>query len=227
MKKRVWFLSVVLLLLVLFVISGCDRLIAVADKVSKLKKGNANQSNNTTLVSDDNQTDTKKISESVESDSVGVGEQTNNKSSAVVETVNKTKVSGSLELQSDLDLCPHLVQEFICDKYDLRDCKFKQIMGEDEFYPDNLFCRDGLSLKKGVSGNKYCIVQECRGITEGGIVSSFGGVMAYVEYNYDEETVKDGIMTRYKLLRCGEIQKSFIERTDCNHYFAEVKKLWK
>lgn len=145
------------------------------------------------------------------------------------EEVNETNVtvevemniSGSLDLQEDLLLCPHLAESFSCNKYDVRRCDFETFVGKNGTYPDLISCRDG--RKKGENpGNKYCLIQECGPVEEGNIAYAHGGMAAFAEYIYRVEKVEGGIMTHYTLKRCGETYKEFNSSFDCTVYKSEL-----
>ncbi len=133
------------------------------------------------------------------------------------------KTSGSIELQDSTALCPHLAESFQCDKYDIRRCSFKTLVGQNDFYPDIISCRDGYTYMKQDPKNKYCVVQECRPLENNGIVEAYGGPVMYAEYDYSVDNVEGGIMTNYKLLRCGEMFKEFKSSTDCREYYSTLK----
>lgn len=141
------------------------------------------------------------------------------------ETSNLTAelpVSGSLELQNDLERCPHLADSFSCDKYDIRRCEFKRFVGRNGFYPDLIDCRDGRVDKGQNPGKKYCLIQGCRPLTSDNIVYAYGGPTAYAEYIYSVENVAGGIMTHYALDRCGEQYGEFDTSFDCNVYKSRL-----
>jgi len=71
-------------------------------------------------------------------------------------------------------LCPHLAASFQCDKYDIRRCSFKTIVGQNDFYPDIMSCRNGYTYMKEDPEDKYCVVQECRPLEKNGIVEAYG-----------------------------------------------------
>jgi hypothetical protein len=136
------------------------------------------------------------------------------------------KISNSLDLQSDLTLCPNLANSFECDKYDIRRCDFKTFVGDNDFYPDLMNCRKGYDDRDENPDNMYCLIQECRPLEEDNIVYAYGKIIAYAEYAYNVEKVEGGIMTHYGLLRCGEIHKEFESSFDCQVYKSELEGLW-
>lgn len=136
------------------------------------------------------------------------------------------EISGSLDLQEDLSLCPHLAPSFECDKYDIRRCEFKTSVGRNNFYPDLINCRDGDPDKGEDAGNKYCIIQACQPLAEDNMVYAYGGPTAYAEYDHTVHKTETGIMTQYDLLRCGEMHEEFETKFDCTVYKAELDGLW-
>lgn len=134
--------------------------------------------------------------------------------------------SGSLYLQTDLGLCPHLAESFECDRYDIRRCAFKTFVGKNGFYPDLMNCRDGETRKGENPQNKYCIIQSCAPLQEDNIAYAYGGTTAYAEYRHSVEKVGGGIMTHYELRRCGEMHKEFDTDFDCTVYKSELDGLW-
>ena len=136
------------------------------------------------------------------------------------------EISGSLDLQENLALCPHLAESFECNKYDIRRCNFNTFVGKNEFYPDLMNCRDGYTQRGENPDNKYCIIQECRPLQEENIAYAYGGPIAYAEYDYSVEQIEGGIMTHYTLLRCGETHKEFDTDFDCTVYKSELEGLW-
>jgi hypothetical protein len=121
--------------------------------------------------------------------------------------------SGSLDLQMRHDLCPHLVTNFSCDKYDLRNCGYTTMLGKEGFYPNVLNCRDGKT-----EGQVFCLIQECMPITEENIVRAYGGTTAYAEYTYIKDKVEGGIILHYKLSKCGETELEFETQDKCRFY---------
>jgi hypothetical protein len=157
----------------------------------------------------------KQVVEEEQKDVVNETNETN------VTTETAAKISGSLALQKDLSLCPHLAASFSCNKYDIRRCDFKMQVGKNGTYPNLMNCRDG--RKKGENpDNKYCIVQECRPIEEENIAYAHGGMVAFAEYIYKEEKVEGGIMTHYTLRRCGEDHMEFNSSFDCTVYKSKL-----
>ena len=153
-------------------------------------------------------------------------------------TVNETeqpevelKITGNTRLQTDLSLCPHLQQKFDCDRYDVRGCRFKQRVGDNGFFPDYMICSSGDIKAKGPAAadkpdRRFCFIQECAPIVEGNLAESYGGLVAYAEYNYRKETTDTGIMTYYDLRRCGEMKKEFNTKEECRVYYSEWRGLW-
>jgi len=138
------------------------------------------------------------------------------------------EISGSLDLQEDLSFCPHIVDSFSCDRYDVRRCEIKQIVGQNGYFPDLINCRAGEPDRNPgeKADNRYCIIQECQPIHEDNIVYAYGGPIIYAEYDYREEKVGGGIMTHYSLLRCGEMFMEFEDKFECTVYKAELDGLW-
>jgi hypothetical protein len=132
------------------------------------------------------------------------------------------KTSGSLKLQSNLAMCPHLVQRFDCNRYDIRSCKFKTLVGQNDFYPDIISCRDGYEYRKEDPRHKYCYIQECRPLEENNIVDGYGGPVIYAEYIYSEEKTATGIMTHYALFSCGETWQESKTSADCRFYLSKL-----
>ena len=75
--------------------------------------------------------------------------------------------------------------------------------------------------------NKYCYIQECLNILDKGVVRSVGGLVVNAEYSYSETKNADigGIITQYKLLNCGTINKTFENKEKCNFYYSELNDL--
>jgi hypothetical protein len=143
----------------------------------------------------------------------------------VVEEANLSTdlpVSGSLELQNDLERCPHLAASFECDRYDIRRCEFNRFVGRNGFYPNLIDCRDGRADKGQDPDKKYCLIQGCRPLTSDNIVYAYGGPTAYAEYIYHVENVEGGIMTHYSLNRCGEQYDEFDTSFDCTVYKSRL-----
>jgi hypothetical protein len=140
---------------------------------------------------------------------------------ASAETRNITEpelnTSGSLKLQDNLELCPHLALTISCDKYDLRGCDLRS-MGSNAFNPDVLNCRDGQASKREDTQHKFCLIQDCEPLTKDSIVYGYGGSTAYAEYSYVKESVSGGIMLHYTLLRCGEQKMEFADINKCRYY---------
>ncbi|MFH1064672.1 MAG: hypothetical protein V1729_06320 [Candidatus Woesearchaeota archaeon] len=135
------------------------------------------------------------------------------------------EITGSLELQDDLSKCPHLMETFDCDRYDISRCKFKNLVGKDEFYPDYIYCRDG-RLEHGESaGRKYCFIQECRLLEKENIVYAYGGPVTWGEYIYTVDKVDGGIMTHYQLVSCGEDRQEFKTSFDCTTYRSTLDNI--
>ncbi len=142
------------------------------------------------------------------------------------ESSSEIKVSGSTALQDNLSLCPHLVHEFSCDRYDIRGCDFKHGLGKDGFFPDILKCRSGDVSKGESSDSKFCFIQGCGPIVKGNLVHRYGGPVIYAEFKYRLEKTGSGIMTYYTLRRCGETWKDFASEYDCSMYYSEWRQLW-
>jgi hypothetical protein len=142
-----------------------------------------------------------------------------------VTSVKELMISGNLNLQDNLDMCPHLVRSFDCDRYDIRSCKFKNIVGQDDFYPDIMACRDGYSYRNENINHKYCFVQECRALEKGNVVYAYGGSVAYAEYIYHVDNVPGGIMTHYTLAKCGEEMQEFDTSNGCKSYKTQLKSI--
>lgn len=128
------------------------------------------------------------------------------------------QISGSLNLQDDLSKCPHLAESFECDRYDISRCKFKTLVGKDDFYPDYIYCRDGRLEDGEKAGRKYCFIQECRPLEKESIVYAYGGPVTWGEYIYTVDKVDGGIMTHYQLVSCGEDRQEFEDSFDCTTY---------
>jgi hypothetical protein len=137
----------------------------------------------------------------------------------------KLTISGNLNLQSDTTQCPHLAQSFDCNKYDIRRCDFKMIVGQNKFYPGIMICRDGYTYRNENPNHKYCFIQECSPIAKDNVVEAYGGPVAYAEYIYAEDTVSGGIMTNYKLTKCGEEKKEFKTSNECKYYNSKLKSI--
>ena len=136
-------------------------------------------------------------------------------------------ISGSAdELQSDLELCPHISREFDCDRYDIRGCKFQQRIGQNGFYPQRMRCRSGEVGAGERHDSKYCFIQECSPVIVEGIAEKFGGLVAYAEYDYKLEKTGTGIMTYWNLRSCGEEFREFDSKFDCQIYYSEWRQLW-
>ncbi|NQU79428.1 hypothetical protein HQ545_06695 [Candidatus Woesearchaeota archaeon] len=129
-------------------------------------------------------------------------------------TINVSAVSGSLDLQQDIELCPHLARSFSCNRYDVRHCDINTIVGRDQFWPDLINCRTG-RLDGEDPDNRYCLVQECQPLHNDSIVDAYGGPTIFAEYEYREEKVGGGIMTHYTLKECGEVFMEFKSKFDC------------
>jgi predicted small lipoprotein YifL len=136
------------------------------------------------------------------------------------------EVSGSLDLQEELSLCPHLAESFSCDRYDVRRCNIGQIVGANEYYPELMNCRAGRAEKGEEPENRYCLIQECVPLHNKSVVYAYGGPILYAEYAYSEEKVPGGIMTHYTLLRCGEDHAEFNTSLKCISYKSELDNLW-
>jgi len=143
----------------------------------------------------------------------------------IVTPVKEDIISGNLNLQGNLDICPHLVRSFDCDRYDIRSCKFKNIVGQDDFFPDLMACRSGYSYRNEDPNHKYCFVQECRTLEKGNVVYAYGGPVAYAEYIYQVESVPGGIMTHYTLTKCGEERQEFDTSNGCKSYKSQLKSI--
>ncbi len=152
----------------------------------------------------------------------------------VVNSTNETNtteitavtLSESLNLQDTLSLCPHLNVSFECNRYDIRRCEFKQIVGNNNYYPDLINCRAGKSSRGENPDNRYCLIQECQPIKKDNIVYSYGGPTIWAEYDYHEQKSVEGVMTYYSLKRCGEMQMQFNSSFDCTVYKSELEGLW-
>ena len=136
------------------------------------------------------------------------------------------ETSGSLDLQDDVGLCPHLAEQFECNRYDVRRCDFKKVVGKNDYYPDLISCRSGYEHKGEDAANKYCLIQECRPLEKENIVYAYGGPVIYAEYDYSVESVEGGIMTHYSLLRCGEAYEEFETNFDCTVYKSKIENVW-
>lgn len=157
------------------------------------------------------------VKENIGEEIVGVPELLNE--SNVTEEI---LISGDLQLQDDLGLCPHLARSFECDRYDIRRCDFKTFVGANDFYPDFISCKDG--RKPGENpDHKYCLIQECRPMQRDNIVFAYGGHSIYAEYVYSVENVGGGIITHYTLHRCGEKYVEFETSFDCTVYKSELE----
>jgi hypothetical protein len=152
------------------------------------------------------------------SEGVAIVSNSSSESNTTVTETTELKISGSLKLQNDLSLCQHLSKEFTCDRYDPRGCDFTKLMSDNEYYPSVLNCRDGLTSKKENPAYKYCLLQECKPLTEGNIVYSYGGPTEFAEYAYTKEKTETGIIFNYVLKRCGEQQKEFADINKCKYY---------
>jgi hypothetical protein len=141
------------------------------------------------------------------------------------ETAPALQISGSINLQSNPQLCPHLVRKFDCDKYDLARCGFKTLVGQNDFFPDYLHCREGYVNRGEDPRHKYCFVQECRALEKDNIVHAYGGPVAFAEYLYEVEKTATGVMTHYTLLKCGEEHKEFPTSYDCRIYKSELRNI--
>lgn len=141
-------------------------------------------------------------------------------------TEAELQISGSLKLQTDATLCPHLNTSFSCDKYDIRRCDFKDFVGVEGYYPDLINCRAGRKDKGENPDYRYCLIQECQPISEENLAYEYGGPTIFAEYEYREEKVAGGIMTYYTLKRCGEQQNTFNSSFDCTVYKSRLDKLW-
>ncbi|MFC1723418.1 hypothetical protein ACFL0V_04735 [Nanoarchaeota archaeon] len=143
-------------------------------------------------------------------------------------TIIEPEISGSTKLQNDLGLCPYLAREFDCDRYDVRGCKPKQnlgvVVGEKGFFPDYVHCRTNNPGERHDS--RFCFIQECSPLAESGIVKGYGGMVAYAEYDYTLEKTGTGIMTNYKLLKCGLLEMEFDDQFECQTYYSEWRALW-
>jgi len=148
----------------------------------------------------------------------------------VVPVVNENitlplKASGNLNLQDSPSLCPHIAPRFDCNRYDVRSCPVKKIVGQNDFLPGIMSCRSGYEHRGENPNHKYCFIQECRPIEKENIVEAYGGPVAYVEYIYSVEKVEGGIMTHYTLNKCGEEEKEFKTSFDCNNYMTELRNV--
>jgi hypothetical protein len=144
---------------------------------------------------------------------------------ATNETTPALQISGSLDLQDNPQLCPHLVRKFDCDKYDLARCGFKTLVGQNDFFPDYLHCRDGYVNRGENPNHKYCFIQECRPIEKKNIVEAYGGPVAYAEYIYSVDKTDTGVMTHYVLDNCGEEHKEFPTSYDCRIYKSSLRNI--
>ncbi|MBW2971484.1 hypothetical protein KY359_00465 [Candidatus Woesearchaeota archaeon] len=139
------------------------------------------------------------------------------------ETEEELRISGSLRLQSNPELCPHLIRKFECDKYDLARCDSKTLVGQNDFYPDIISCWSGYDYRGEDPNHKYCFIQECRPLDKDSVVYAYGGTVAYAEYLYEVEKVEGGINTKYTLHECGEEFKEFPTSFDCRVYKSDIK----
>jgi predicted small lipoprotein YifL len=143
-------------------------------------------------------------------------ESASNESAQAAETI--TAGTGSLSLQENLERCGHLNQIFECDHYDLQDCSYQTILGQNQFYPTQIKCRYGKEPGETPT-RKYCYSLECkRNTDEGNIVISYGGVIAFGEYRYSARNENAGVITHYELSRCGETTKTFSTMDECKRY---------
>jgi hypothetical protein len=131
-----------------------------------------------------------------------------------ITSANTLKISGNLNIQSNLDLCPH-VQSFFCDKYDVRYCDFNRIVGKNGYYPDMLSCRSGREKLGENPTSKYCFIQECGPIAKNNIVTGYGGYVIFAEYSV--------VGSEYTLKKCGEENKMFDTRLKCNSYKSKLE----
>lgn len=152
--------------------------------------------------------------------------ETLNQTNATNITEVQLQTSGSLTLQSDPELCPHLNSSFSCDKYDIRRCGFKHTVGKEDYYPDLINCRAGKKEQGENQDYMYCLIQECQPLSENNLVFGYGGPTAFAEYIYTVEKVSGGIMTHYTLKRCGEQYNTFNSTFDCTVYKSRLEKLW-
>jgi hypothetical protein len=140
-------------------------------------------------------------------------------------TEEKPEISGNLDLQDNLELCPHLAERFECNKYDLRRCDFETFVGKNDYYPDLLSCRSGYDYRGENPDHKYCLIQECRPLEKQNIVYAYGGPTAYAEYIYSVKNVEGGILTHYVLHKCGEEYNEFKTSFDCKVYKSELQNI--
>lgn len=195
-----------------FLLVGCAR---VSEEATFLKEG---VSDNTTEEPIEEVIDEPEQIPESESEPESVEESEDNAEESVEEDVEEesfeAKTSGSLNIQSDLDLCPHLKRKFDCDKYALKLCDLDNL-GFAQFLPQQIKCRTS-----SVSGNEVCLLKECRPITDkGGIVKGYGGVFARGEYSFVKTSVDSQVWHDYSLERCGEMKKEFETEQDCIVWF--------
>lgn len=133
-------------------------------------------------------------------------------------------ISGTLDLQADLDLCPHLKREFDCNRYDVRWCETERIAGKEGFLPEYMNCRDGETSKGEKKDHKYCLLMDCGPVAEENIVTQYGEYVAYAEYAYTFRQQGNTIITHYRLTRCGEEEKGFPNVNECRYYGSKIGK---
>jgi len=209
--KKLYILSCILLLII--VLAGCALLPAKPLEVAEDVEGSGSQELVTVP-----EPELVEVQEPV-LEPVPVSED-------IAEEANVTadlKISGSLKLQSSKTLCPHLLERFECDKYELARCDFRTLVSKNDFFPDYLHCRNGYDYRGENPNHKYCFIQECRPLDENNIVYAYGGTVAYADYLYKVDKVEGGIMTTYTLYKCGEEFKEFKTSFDCKTYKSELR----
>lgn len=135
--------------------------------------------------------------------------------------LNTSLTSGSLDLQDDLKLCPHLAKRFSCDKYDIKFCEFTQMLGANDYYPNVLNCRDGQTAKGENPDHEYCLIQSCMPLASDGIVYAYGGTTAYAEYSYVKDRINEEVVLHYSLVKCGEMEKEFEKQDNCKFFRSD------
>lgn len=225
MKRAVPSILIVLIFLVLASASGCSPAPADVNESEEDAGEMSDVSGSPDEAAEAGGTDADQVIEQAIQEEAEIQETEEELSGNMTADANATQeysISGSLELQTDLERCPHLAQSFSCDRYDIRRCEFKRFTGRNGFYPDLIDCRDGRAEKGQDPEKKYCLIQECSPLTEENIVQAYGGPTAYAEYDYRVEKIEGGIMTHYSLLRCGETYKQFDNEFDCTVYKSRL-----
>jgi hypothetical protein len=217
MTRRVSFSTISLVLIVLFVImlAGCARLKEEATFISENAGDEA-------VSDEDTETATgTAVTPNPEAIPPKVPVQNKTvKTESANKTLNKTmmeqfeaEVSGSLSLQSDLELCPHLKRKFSCSQYALKLCDREQF-GFAQFVPDGVTCSASTA-----STNEICLLRKCGPISdEGNIVIGYGGVFARAEYSHVKRIDQGNVYHDYKLLSCGEMKKEFSTESQCVYW---------